>query len=122
MQSAISPSCSLRRQRLGPSAGNYDDAWAERLAPVQAIAGEPGHSRKVSYDNPHLGRYISPSKHVNSQPILHCPYFTSFGFPLRSRRINRSEELTAELKTLMLNSYAVFCAKIKKKSHITNHI
>src|SRR3546814_1028323 len=47
MQSAISPSFSLRRQRLGPSAGNYDDAWAERLAPVQAIAGEPGHSRKV---------------------------------------------------------------------------
>src|SRR3546814_10344165 len=79
------------RQRLGPSAGNYDDAWAERLAPVQAIAGEPGHSRKVSYENPHLGRYISPSKHVNSQPILHCPYFTFLGLPLRSRRINAIE-------------------------------
>src|SRR3546814_17379386 len=44
MQSAISPSFSLRRQRLGPSAGNYDDAWAERLAPVQAIAGEIGRA------------------------------------------------------------------------------
>src|SRR3546814_577056 len=110
MQSAISLSFSLRRQRLGPSAGNYDDAWAERLAPVQAIAGEPGHSRKVSYENPHLGRYISTSKHVNSQPILHCPYFTFLGLTLRSRRINaieRSEEHTSELQSLMRKSNAV---------------
>src|SRR3546814_9503754 len=41
---------------------------------------------------------------------------------LASRVAMRSEEHTSELQSLMRISYAVFCLKKKKKSHISMHI
>src|SRR3546814_17053766 len=38
--------------------------------------------------------------------------------PMRIRRVQRSEEHTSELQSLMRISYAVFC--LKKKKHTTN--
>src|SRR3546814_9045758 len=40
--------------------------------------------------------------------------------PLRQNRI-RSEEHTSELQSLMRISYAVFCLKKKKDTHMTTH-
>src|SRR3546814_5418173 len=38
----------------------------------------------------------------------------------RSRSVNRSEEHTSELQSLMRISYAVFCLKQKKTNHYTH--
>src|SRR3546814_12619323 len=62
MQSAISPSFSLRRQRLGPSAGHYDDAWAERLADRKSVVLGKSVSVRVDLG----GRRILKTKHTKT--------------------------------------------------------
>src|SRR3546814_3897055 len=42
------------------------------------------------------------------------------GWPLPEREVGRSEEHTSELQSLMRISYAVFCLKKKKKTHISS--
>src|SRR3546814_6207873 len=63
----------------------------------------------VPPDNPFVGR-------AGAQPEI-----WSYGHRnIQGMAINRSEEHTSELQSLMRISYAVFCLKKKKQQH-TNH-
>src|SRR3546814_9225573 len=66
------------------------------------------------------------SNRASSQRNLRGPGWRA-GLLIRESRCscrpcsNRSEEHTSELQSLMRNSYAVFCLKKKKNTHIDYH-
>src|SRR3546814_19092184 len=72
---------------------------------VASLMRQHERFRKVGREHPRARRHMRRAGH--------------FEFGLDLRPINRSEEHTSELQSLMRNSYAVFCLKKKKTSNHT---
>src|SRR3546814_7319687 len=74
---------------------------------------------KRSAETPAMRSSVSPTELSGVAPIssLTRPSTTT-----SAARLNRSEEHTSELQSLMRISYAVFCLKKKKKQKQSNHI
>src|SRR3546814_1703204 len=89
----------------------YTTLFRSGLRPVPIRRADPVHRRaSVLADAPVDAR---------RRPYL-CPLLRAVAFPRSRRHLDRSEEHTSELQSLMRISYAVFCLK-KKKTNLAAH-
>src|SRR3546814_7842493 len=63
-----------------------------------------------------------PRSHCVRDRIKAIPLAIDREIPAREQDQSRSEEHTSELQSLMRISYAVFCLKKKKRTHLTKEI
>src|SRR3546814_7182024 len=84
---------------------------APRAIGIDEIAIHKGHDYRVVVSDLERGRPIWFGGSGRSEADID-QFFADLG-PKKSARIERSEEHTSELKSLMRKSYAVFCLKKK---------
>src|SRR3546814_4380353 len=101
------PPRSTRTDTLFP----YTTLFRSRVQHLEEHDAVDLHHRVV------LGDHV-PARHL--EHLLHHVDLAPDAVHDRDQEMQRSEEHTSELQSLMRNSYAVFCLKKQNKTHNTN--
>src|SRR3546814_3179019 len=115
------PPRSTRTDTLFPYTTRFRSLVHHPSSRQAARRGEPGYDRPVA-DDPLAqsdGRHAEPIYGAHSRHLPQGPARMGVGRP--DTGVQRSEEHTSELQSLMRISYAVFCFKKKKQENHETH-